>query len=158
MWPFDLLNRPKVMRPHILLQQLEDRIVLDAAVNPAINDNPENAPGPGNGTNVTSAASQAGQASVGVDTALAPPPVPENLNQVFGADLNVVLISNSVVDLQAVSDSSVKDAQVIVFAYFAHECANFGCPYINADENLIHAMPQSTARLACVFRLRKYAV
>ncbi len=104
-------KKGKFHRPVRLLQQLEERIVLDAAVDPVNNDNPENQAGSsGNGADPINTASQSGQDSGGAEASLAAPALPDNLNQVFGEDLNVVLISNSLADVQAISEAVVEDA------------------------------------------------
>ena len=112
MWPFNL-RRPKVYRPHLLLQQLEERIVLDAAVNPAPQDNPV--------ANTDSVKDAAAQAAPATDNALAgsagvqPPPLPTTYDHVLSHDLNVVLISNALGDVEAISEAAAPDAKVIVF-------------------------------------------
>ncbi len=109
-------KKGKFHRPVRLLQQLEERIVLDAAVNPVNNDNPENpSSGTADGANMTNAATQTAQASGVAEASMAAPALPDNLNQIFGTDLNVVLISNSLTDVQAISNAAAPDAKLIVY-------------------------------------------
>ena len=102
------------MRPYVLLQQLEDRIVLDAAVNPVVKDNHVTIPDP-----VKDAIGKVGSpapdnASAGA-AGVAPPPLPTTYDHVLSHDLNVVLISNAAHDIQAISSAAAKDVKVIVF-------------------------------------------
>jgi len=102
----------------MLLQQLEERIVLDAAVS-STQDNPENQ---------ANSHAEAGKALVNDPTAAAAPqapaadgnaglvaPVPETFEQVFTQDLNVVLISNALGDIEGITNAAVEGAEVIVY-------------------------------------------
>jgi uncharacterized delta-60 repeat protein len=112
---FKTRQRLKFYRPVRLLQQLEERVVLDASVNPVINENPANTAGStGDAADHTITSSQAGQAP-GADASLAAAPLPDNLNQVFGTDLNVVLISNAVDQVEAISNAVTPNAKIIVY-------------------------------------------
>lgn len=115
----------KNYRPVTLLQQLEERIVLDAAVNPAPQDNPNDHPAsqPDQG-HAADAAAASDHAPAATDSAggnadgnggLAAN-VPDSYQQVFNKDLNVVLVANNLADVKAVSDAATSaDAKVIVF-------------------------------------------
>ena len=96
-------RRPKSCRPLTLLQQLEERIVLDAAVNAAVQDNPENHTEPvkdtGTGDATTKAVATPDNAPAGA-TGVEPPPIPAKYDQVFNQDLNVVLISSALTDVK----------------------------------------------------------
>lgn len=106
-------------RPLRLLQPLEERIVLDAAV-AQTQDNPDNqvdtntnpTDGGDAGAPVNAAAPES--SSGGGDAGLAAN-VPDSFDSVFNQDLNVVLIASNVGDTQAISDAANPDAKVIVY-------------------------------------------
>ena len=115
----------KNYRPVTLLQQLEERIVLDAAVNPAPQDNPNDHPAsqtdPSHAADAATAGDHAPAAadSAGGHTdanAGLAATAPDSYNQAFHKDLNVVLVANNLADVKAVSDAAATaDAKVIVF-------------------------------------------
>jgi hypothetical protein len=81
---------------------LEERIVLDAAVNPAPQDNP--ADHPANSQDhvdgiATTSAVDAAAAGGGIDAGLVAQ-LPDSYNHVFSENLNVVLISNNLADVK----------------------------------------------------------
>ena len=106
-------------RPELLLQQLEERIVLDAAVNPAPQDNPTDHPAnsqdhvDGIATSPAADAAAAGGAGGGDADLVAQ--LPDSYNHVFSENLNVVLISNNLADVQAISNAAPPDAKVITY-------------------------------------------
>ncbi|MBI4962107.1 MAG: DUF4347 domain-containing protein [Desulfomonile tiedjei] len=110
---FNLWTKPKTYRPHILLQQLEERIVLDAAVTPAMQENPVTDTGTLKDTPANAAASTdyAPVTAAGVE----PPTLPTKFDHLFSQDLNVVLVSNAVGDVQGITDAVKENAHVIVF-------------------------------------------
>ncbi len=103
-------KRGRFHRPVRLLQQLEERIVLDAAVDPATQEQP--APSADPSLN-TQAADQLLTAAASSPEG-APPPalakIPDNFNQVFSQPPNEVLISNSLDDIASISSGSLGDA------------------------------------------------
>ncbi len=102
-------QRRRFRRPVRLLQQLEDRIVLDATINPTVQDQPAANPEPS-----PDATSDQFSASAAPSADGAPPPalakVPDNFIQVFSQPLNEVLISNSPADIADGSPESQADA------------------------------------------------
>jgi ELWxxDGT repeat protein len=112
MWPFAVRKMLKSYEKEFLLQQLEERIVLDAALDPAVKDNTDN---PSNTANSADLAAQAPEQAASGGSNIAAPAVPDNLNHVFNHDLNVVLISNALVDVQTLSNAAGPDAKVIVY-------------------------------------------
>ena len=109
----DFWNQPKVCRPTVLLQQLEERIVLDAAITPTDQQNQDNT-----GTDPTDQTDQIGTAGPdggaqggAADAAQSA----SDLGNVFNQDLNVVLISNALGDIEGLCDAVVSGATVIVF-------------------------------------------
>ena len=110
---FNSWGKPKIYRPPILLQQLEERIVLDAAVNPAVIDNHVT-----NTDAVKDAIANAGPATdhaLATATGVEAPPLPTKIDHLFNQDLNVVLISSAVADVQGVAAAAKDNAQIIVF-------------------------------------------
>ena len=113
-------DRTTNYRPLALLQQLEERIVLDASVSTA-NDNQDSNPdgqiNPSQGSPALpgDAATSAGAADAGGNAGLAPE-LPDSFEQVFNQDLNVVLIANNLADVQTISQAAASpDAKVIVY-------------------------------------------
>ncbi len=113
-------DRTTNYRPLALLQQLEERIVLDASVSPA-NDNqdgnPDGQTNPSQGSPALpgDAATSPGAADAGGNAGLAPE-LPDSFEQVFNQDLNVVLIANNLADVQTISQAAASpDAKVIVY-------------------------------------------
>lgn len=111
MWPFNDRKRPKGFRRIMLLQELEQRIVLDAAVaDQPQQDNVD----PGADREAGAQAAGAGQPAVqAADQPAAKGVAP---NQV-GSDhpLDVILVSNALTDVSAVSGAAVSDSTVIVY-------------------------------------------
>jgi hypothetical protein len=110
---FNSWGKPKTYRPPILLQQLEERIVLDAAVNPVVTDNHVAHADPVKDAiaNASPATDQPHATATGVEA----PPLPTSVDHLFNQDLNVVLVSNAVADVQGVSAAATENAHVIVF-------------------------------------------
>jgi Domain of unknown function (DUF4347)/FG-GAP-like repeat/FG-GAP repeat len=103
---------PFIPEPDLILEELEERIVLDAAVEPAPdqqNDTADNQnQNQGDGEN-------ANPASQG--EALAPPDdaVSESLDQVYDQDLNVILISNALGEIEEFTQAVGDEATVLVY-------------------------------------------
>jgi len=102
--------------PRVTLEQLEERIVLDAAVPAAPQDQPEhkdNAPNAQTGEQAqpANAAQACEAAAAGGATAVQGDP----LAHVFGQDLNVVLISNALSEIKAISEAASPNAHVIIY-------------------------------------------
>ncbi|MBI5568946.1 MAG: VCBS repeat-containing protein [Desulfomonile tiedjei] len=111
---FDFWNKPKVCRPTMLLQQLEERIVLDAAITPTDQQNQDNTAT--NPTDQMDPLGAAGHADAGVQGGAADAAdSASQLGHVFNKDLNVVLISNALGDIDAISNAVVPGAHVIVY-------------------------------------------
>ena len=110
---FQNWSSPKVYQRRILFEQLEERIVLDAAVTPqptnTILDNPE----PPNTQQLEQHESQVNLAA-GVTVAPLPPP-PTPAGEVFHQDLNVVLISNALDKIPEISQGAMDAAKVITY-------------------------------------------
>ena len=110
-------KRKRVYRPELLLQQLEERIVLDAAVNPAPQDNPTDHPANSqdhvDGIATSPAADAAAAGGAGGGDAGLVAQLPDSFNHVFSENLNVVLISNNLADVQTISNAAQPDAKVI---------------------------------------------
>ncbi len=101
-------------RPLRLLQQLEDRIVLDAAVNPAVQNNSADHPNPQADTAKTGMPA-VDQIASSTDVSTAPAALPDNLNQVFHKDQNVVIIANAPADVHGgPKPTGASDTQVLV--------------------------------------------
>ncbi|MFH0959002.1 MAG: tandem-95 repeat protein, partial [Pseudomonadota bacterium] len=105
-------NRPKVYRRRIIFEQLEERIVLDAAVTPqptnVILDHPET-------LNTQQADHQDVQAQVSTQPVVAPPPTASPAGEVFHQDLNVVLVSNALDKIPEISQGAMDAAKVITY-------------------------------------------
>jgi hypothetical protein len=106
--------KPRIVEGRLMkLEQLEERIVLDAGVPDAgAEDNqPDDQANPSQ--------DQQGEDSVQQQASEPPPPGPADsadpLGEVFNQDLNVVLISNALDDIEAISDAVVDDAEVIIY-------------------------------------------
>ncbi|MBI4963444.1 MAG: DUF4347 domain-containing protein [Desulfomonile tiedjei] len=111
-------SRNRNYRPLTLLQQLEERIVLDAAVNPAPQDNPNGNPSgqpdQGPGPEQAPAGAEAAGGSADGNAGLVGQ-VPDSYQQVFNQDLNVVLVANNLADVHAVTQAAAENAQVITY-------------------------------------------
>jgi hypothetical protein len=94
--------------PQLLLKRLEARIVLDAAVDPVVQDNPND--------NLDQA-HDAGGATDAANWGDAPDasPIPETLEQMRSEDLSVLLISKALDEIDAILDAVLDDAEVIVY-------------------------------------------
>jgi hypothetical protein len=113
---------PKIYGGRIVFEKLEERIVLDGAVNPNPQDD---APAQSNDTtNITN--QQAAAASGGTppnpaatpDPAAPLPTVPDSLHEVLPnnpAELNVILVSNALQEIQSISQAAQPDAKVIEY-------------------------------------------
>ena len=114
MWPFSWSRSAKTCRPVTLLQQLEDRIVLDAAVSIAHVNQPDHSEhlhtsGTLHHSHLLNLGGGDHAAAGGAWHAEDP------VAKILGRDLNVVLISNALDQLPALESAVVKDAKVIVY-------------------------------------------
>ena len=116
-------RRPKIYGCRITLEQLEERIVLDAAGGASqIDDHHDNAHQPtqetqqaaGQGNAQTAAPPPGGQTPAGQNAA-AQPQHTDPITQVFHQDLNVVLVSNDLHEIKGISDAAVQGTKVIVY-------------------------------------------
>ncbi len=101
-------KKTKFYRPEILLQQLEERIVLDASIAPVDQDNQHQ----------DQASHQDHVATPTPDGAPhdnLQPQAPPALEHVFNEGVNVVLISGDLADAKAISDAAHDHAEVIVY-------------------------------------------
>ena len=110
---FQNWSSPKVYQRRILFEQLEERIVLDAAVTPqptnTILDNPEP-------TNTQQSEQQENQVNLAAGVTVCPlPPPPTPAGEVFHQDLNVVLISNALDKIPEISQGAMDAAKVITY-------------------------------------------
>ncbi len=108
-------KRRKFYRPARLLQQLEERIVLDAAVHPVNNNLQSPAENVSDGVDLTNTASQGGQTSTAGMPRLLLQCRQTISSRYLERDLNVVLISSDLDQVEALSSASVSGSQVIVY-------------------------------------------
>jgi hypothetical protein len=106
-------RRPKVCRRRIIFEQLEERIVLDAAVTPqptnVILDHPET-------LNTQQADHPNDQAQVATQPAVAPTsPAPAPAGEVFHHEFNVVLVSDALDKIPEISQAAMDAAKVITY-------------------------------------------
>jgi hypothetical protein len=105
-----IANPYPVTAKRIILEQLEERIVLDAAVDPAGQDNAdENQEASEQNAEAPQGAAEGEAQPSGVADSSDP------LNDIFNQDLSVVLISNAIDEVETLSDAVVDGA--IVFVY-----------------------------------------
>lgn len=104
-------KRPRKCRPTIMLEQLEDLIVLDATVDAAAQDN-QDANVEGNPEQTAPEQATPGQIEGAQDQAS---DQSDPIDDIIGQDLNVVLISNALNEIEALSDAAEDGAQVIVY-------------------------------------------
>ncbi len=97
--------------PGIICERLEERIVLDATV--------AQAPDQDNTSGDTECNGDNGDAADTLDSsglqAAASPQVPQELEQVFDNDVNVILVSNALDAIQGISDAQDEGTAVIVY-------------------------------------------
>ncbi|MDQ7782880.1 MAG: DUF4347 domain-containing protein [Desulfomonilaceae bacterium] len=105
-------GRAVISRRIITLEQLEERIVLDAAVDSSAQENNEqnHSEAPQDAGGDQTAPAEASGAPQSQDGQTSDP-----LGEVFNQDLNVVLISNALDQVEAISQAAVDDAEVVVF-------------------------------------------
>jgi len=116
-------RRPKIYGCRITLEQLEDRIVLDAAGgvsqvddhhDTAQQSNPDTQQAASQGNTQTAAPPPGGETAP-TQTAAAQPQYTDPITQVFHQDLNVVLVSNDLHEIKGISDAAVQGTKVIVY-------------------------------------------
>ncbi|MFZ5868627.1 MAG: DUF4347 domain-containing protein [Thermodesulfobacteriota bacterium] len=115
-------SSPKIYGGRIVFEKLEERIVLDGAVNPnpqddasaqssdTTNTTNQQAVAPSGGTPPNPAATP--------DPAAPPPTVPDTLHEVLPtnpAELNVILVSNALQEIESISQAAQSDAKVIQY-------------------------------------------
>ena len=106
-------SRPRVFRRSVLFEQLEDRIVLDAAVTPMPPNVILDAPEPLQNTQTEN---QQNIADAGSQPAVAPLPTPPNTeSQVFQGDLNVVLVSSDLGAIPEINDAAGQNSRLITY-------------------------------------------
>ena len=101
-------SRPLIRRPSMVLEQLEERIVFEASGDGGAQDNPDQDQ---SDSDQNPEDSQDGSATGDGDTTESSDPVTD----ILSTDLNVVLISNAVDEIQALSDAVMDGAHVIVY-------------------------------------------
>ena len=106
-------RRPKVYRRRILFEQLEERIVLDAAVTPQPTNVLIDHPQPADTHQADNHDSQTQATTQPVVAPPPPPPAPEA--QVFHHDLNVVLVSNALDKIPEISQAAKDVSKVITY-------------------------------------------
>ncbi len=106
---FRLRNKWRVCHPGILCEQLEDRIVLDAAGGQVDQTKTQDSLA---ATVLSVASPDASAPTHATDLASQPAHLPDTASQVFSADLNVVLVSKALDQIQGISDSAGADARV----------------------------------------------
>lgn len=104
-----LWKHSRYYQRHLTIEQLEDRIVLDAAASPTPQQNPDDNPEPqdrdARGEQPSADSPTAG--SAGAPT--------ESDTKVLGDPLDVVLISNCLDDIEAIAQAAPDDARVLVY-------------------------------------------
>ncbi len=110
-------ERLKFCVPEIILEALEERIVLDATVDQQPQDHADNVSTEvASGTGSDIAAAGAASGASGPAAAAAQSETPQNSpGQVFQQNLSVVLISNAIDQIEAVSRAAADGSQVIVY-------------------------------------------
>ena len=104
-------RRPRVRRPSMVLEQLEERIVLDASGDAGAQDDPDQN---GADSDQTPEDSQESASQTGDGAADNPADSSDPLEQILGQDLSVVLISNCLDQVDALSSAVVEDAETIL--------------------------------------------
>ncbi len=140
-----LFRKDVLVNRRLTLEQLEERIVLDAA--PANADNADNSDQ--NQDTVQEAAGfGAPEAQQVSDAPSAPGPSesPDPLGDVLNQDLNVVLISNAVDQVETLSDAAVDDARVIVYDAEQDDVGDI----VDTLEGLVESTGQEIGQLAIV--------
>ncbi len=101
----------RICHPGIFCEQLEERIVLDASLAPTDKDNPNDNPLNDGNQLLTKSPGQPGaaRAEAPADDA------PASIGEVFENDLNVVLISNALDNIEGLTDAADENSEVIVF-------------------------------------------
>ncbi len=99
----------------MIMEALEERIVLDATVASVPNDNPNGGTTADPQAHTTDQSAQTADASNGAAQTAGPAAAPDPAHQVFQQDLNVVLVSNALDQIEAISAAAVDDAKVIVY-------------------------------------------
>lgn len=106
-------SSPKVYRRRVLFEQLEDRIVLDAAVTPQPANIVMDQPQP---VENSQPENQESLANIATQPPVAPlPSQPVAESQVFHQELNVVLVSNALDNIPEINDASGKNSKVISY-------------------------------------------
>lgn len=104
-----VLEKFKLYGPEMILDVLEERIVLDASVAASSQDNPDNPDNSDDSSSQTDNGSgDSGAADSGTGTE-------DSLATVFDQDLNVVLISNAIDQIESVTDAVEDGARIIVY-------------------------------------------
>ena len=120
-------DRHFVCRPEMIMDVLEERIVLDAAVDNVPHDNQDS------GAATDPQSHQTDQSTLSADANSANSgATPEPAQQVFQQDLHVVLVSNALDHVDAISAAAAQDAKVIV--------------YDAQNDNLASQLPQQPRR------------
>jgi|GEM_PF-2879622 len=114
-------RRPVLTGRSFLLEQLEERIVLDAAVAASTQDTADHKDQTTQGAEQAAAATPAASAEAAAAPtqaaadAAASGSQSDPLGTIYSQDLSVVLISNAIADVEAVSNAVAADAQVVVY-------------------------------------------
>jgi hypothetical protein len=110
-----VLGKFKLYGPEMILDVLEERIVLDASVAASCQDNPDNPDNPDNSDDSSSQADNGSGDSGATESNTGSDGSSDSLETVFDQDLNVVLISNAIDQIESVTDAVEEGAQVIVY-------------------------------------------
>ncbi|MFC1835598.1 DUF4347 domain-containing protein, partial [Thermodesulfobacteriota bacterium] len=109
-WLLDLWTNGQANGPKMFLQQLEERIVLDASVAPSTDEDGAGDQGlEQNPDAQANAGGDSGDTQGAAASDVAPPPTPDNIDQVFNDEPGQVLISNALGDIQAASPGGEGD-------------------------------------------------
>ena len=137
-----LLQKLQSYSARFILEQLEERIVLDAAAAPtadqSVDDNEqitEHTDSEATDTTVSADSQPEGNGDGGEG---------DPLNEIYGQDLSVVLISNALDEVEALSDAAVEDAVVVVYDAEQDTLSTI----VNALSDLVDSTGQEIGRLA----------
>ena len=135
-----------VCRPEMIMDVLEERIVLDAAVSPVPQDNPNNSAPTDPQAHQTDQSTQSADTNHTAASNAASAPTPDAGQQVFQKDLHVVLVSNALDQVKGISAAAADDAKVIVYDAYKDNLATINTML----SDLSHSTGQKIGALAIV--------
>ena len=142
-----ILKGFRLYGPEMIMDVLEERIVLDASVDASAQDNPDNPDNPDNQEQTDSAGQNQDSGDTGgADAAGSSDGSDGGLGDVFAQDLNVVLISNAIDEIESVSAAVDDDATVVVYDGYGDDLA----AVTEALQDLVESTGQEIGHLAIV--------